>query len=42
MIHLAACLAGFGGLLYELVAVRRFGLSLGNTQEAASLVLGAF
>ena len=40
---LAACgLAGLGGLLLQLTLVRRHGLLLGNTAEAATLVLGLF
>ena len=38
----AALLSGCGGLLAELVLVRRGGLLLGNTAEAAVLVLGLF
>jgi spermidine synthase len=39
---LAALLAGFGGLLAEIIALRRMGLVLGNTAEAAALVLSVF
>lgn len=42
MIYVAAALTGLGGLLVQLVLVRRHGLLLGNTAEAASLVLGVF
>ena len=42
MIHLAACLAGFGGLLLEIVWLRRHGLLLGNTAAASACVLAIF
>jgi spermidine synthase len=42
VIHLAACAAGFGGLLIEMVLVRRHGLLLGNTAESAALVVALF
>ncbi len=42
MIHLAVMLSGLGGLLAELVWVRRFGLLLGNTSEASSMVIGFY
>ena len=42
MIYLAAGLSGFGGLLLEMLLLRRFGLLLGNTAEASSLVLACF
>ncbi len=42
MIHLAAALAGFAGLLAEMVLVRRHGSLLGNTAEASALVLSIF
>lgn len=38
----AALLAGFGGLAFELAALRRAGLLLGNTAEASSAVVGVF
>ena len=38
----AALLAGFGGLAFELAALRRAGLLLGNTAEASSAVVGLF
>ena len=37
MVHLAALLAGFGGLLVEMVLLRRHGLLLGNTAAAATV-----
>lgn len=42
MVFLAAGLAGLGGLLLQLVLVRRHGLLLGNTAEASALVLALF
>lgn len=42
MTLVAAFLAGWGGLLLEIVLVRRYGLLLGNTSWAAAVVLGAF
>ncbi len=39
---LAAFCAGIGGLLIELAAVRRIGLLLGNTAEAAAVVVAIF
>ena len=42
MVFVAAGLAGLGGLLLQLVLVRRHGLLLGNTAEAAALVLALF
>jgi len=42
MVFAAAGLAGLGGLLLQLVLVRRHGLLLGNTAEAAALVLALF
>lgn len=39
---LAALSAGFGGLLIELVAVRRIGLILGNTASASAWVAAVF
>ncbi len=39
---LAALLAGFGGLAFELAALRRAGLLLGNTATASSAVVGVF
>lgn len=42
MTYLAALLAGLGGLLVELVLVRRHGLLLGNTSSAAAVVLSLF
>lgn len=38
----AAFLAGFGGLAFELAALRRAGLLLGNTAEASAAVVGVF
>ena len=42
MTAVAALLAGLGGLLLEMVLLRRHGLLLGNTAEAAALVLALF
>jgi spermidine synthase len=42
MVYLAALCSGLGGLLIELVLLRRFGLLLGNTSGAADLVIGSF
>ncbi len=42
MVHLAACLAGFGGLLLEMVFVRRHGLLIGNTAGASAMVFAWF
>ncbi|MHC5072441.1 MAG: fused MFS/spermidine synthase, partial [Planctomycetota bacterium] len=42
MVFAAAGLAGLGGLLLQLALVRRHGLLLGNTAEAAALVLALF
>jgi len=42
MIYLAVVLSGLGGLLAELVLVRRFGLLLGNTSEASAFVIGSY
>ncbi len=42
MIYGIALLAGFGGLLLELVWLRRYGLLLGNTAGASALVLGVY
>ena len=42
MIYLAAWCAGLGGLLIEMVLVRRHGLLLGNTAAAAAVVLALF
>ena len=42
MIHAVALLTGFGGLLLELVWLRRYGLLLGNTAGAAAVVLGVY
>jgi predicted membrane-bound spermidine synthase len=42
LIYAAVLLTGLGGLLIELVLVRRFGLLLGNTSEASALVIGAY
>ena len=42
MVHLAACLAGFGGLLLEMLFVRRHGLLIGNTASASATVLALF
>jgi spermidine synthase len=42
VIYAAVLLTGLGGLLIELVLVRRFGLLLGNTSEASALVIGAY
>ena len=41
-VRLAAFLAGFGGLLLEMVFVRRHGMLLGNTASASALVLALF
>ncbi len=42
MTYAAVVLSGLGGLLFELVMVRRYGLLLGNTSEASSLVIGGY
>ena len=42
MLFAASGLAGLGGLLLQLTLVRRHGLLLGNTTEAAALVLALF
>jgi spermidine synthase len=42
MVHLAACLAGWGGLMLEMVFLRRHGLLLGNTASASVLTLALF
>lgn len=42
MILLAAVLTGIGGLLLEMVLLRRHGLLLGNTAEASALVVSLF
>lgn len=42
MIYAVALLTGFGGLLLELVWLRRYGLLLGNTAGAAAVVLGVY
>ncbi|MEE2887307.1 MAG: hypothetical protein VX951_07730, partial [Planctomycetota bacterium] len=42
MVFLAACLAGWGGMMLEMVFLRRHGLLLGNTSAASVLTLGLF
>lgn len=42
MLYAAVLLSGLGGLLVELVLVRRYGLLLGNTSEASALVIGFY
>ena len=42
MVHLAAFLAGWGGLMLEMVFLRRHGLLLGNTASASVLTLALF
>ncbi len=42
MLHAAVLLSGLGGLLVELVLVRRFGLLIGNTSVASAFVIGAY
>ena len=42
MVYLAAALAGMGGLLLELLYVRRLALVMGNTAGATALVLAVF
>jgi len=42
VIYAAAVLSGLGGLLIELVLVRRYGLLLGNTSESSALVIGTY
>lgn len=41
-LHGAVLLSGFGGILVELVLVRRFGLLIGNTTVASAFVIGAY
>ena len=42
MLHLVFFVSGISGLIYQVVWVREFGLTFGNTIHSASLVVGIF